>query len=594
MAGRSAARRLKQFRNSLPLCHDVQEKLLIEIVRANQDSDFGRRHGFAGIAGYADFVAALPPANYDYFEPYIERCRCGDSSALFGPSEKLLMFALTSGTTARPKHIPVTQRFADHYRRGWNIWGVKALADHPGGYLRRILQVTSPAQQHESPAGIACGAISGMLARNQKLIVRRFYAAPYDVADITDASARYYAIMRFAIAGDVGFISTANPSTTLTLARTAEEHASSLIRDIHDGTLQPPGAMEGHVQRQLGRRLKANPRRARELDTLLHTHGRLLPMHYWNLAFIGNWIGGTLGLYVPELRDYFGDVPIRDIGLLASEARFSIPMDDNTASGVLDITSNFYEFIPADEMDAIADESASPTIDAKLTILRAHELQVGHDYYVLLTNTAGLYRYNIGDIVRVTGIEGTTPIIEFLSKGAHTSSITGEKLTENQVVNAVGAAVRELSLTLETFVMAPQWGQPPSYHLQCQAARSITPELLNRLGELTDRFLSQTNIEFESKRHSIRLGPISVSQVVAGCLTEQDDQLRHANAGRSEQFKHRFLYNEPLQSSSSRGNSESVDPMNTPAGDNAGIATGTNAPIESKIDAKQQQEMKPC
>ena len=152
-------------------------------------------------------------------------------------------------------------------------------------------------------------------------------------------------------------------------------------------------------------------------------HGRLLPKHYWNLAFLANWTGGTMGLYLQEFPQYFGDVPVRDIGLLASEGRMSIPIEDGTPAGILEVNTNFYEFVPADEEPKTSKH-----------VLRAHEVRPGEEYWILLTTSAGFYRYDIGDVVKVVGFEGQAPVIEFLHKGAHLCSMTGEKLSERQVV----------------------------------------------------------------------------------------------------------------------------------------------------------------
>ena len=84
-AALSAGRRLKQFNRQLPHCRTVQNRLLLKILRANQASDFGRRHVFARLGSYADFSHALPLANYAYFTPYIDRCRRGETAALLAP-----------------------------------------------------------------------------------------------------------------------------------------------------------------------------------------------------------------------------------------------------------------------------------------------------------------------------------------------------------------------------------------------------------------------------------------------------------------------------------------------------------------------------
>ena len=134
---------LRRFLKGLRDCRGVQDRLWATILRANHQSDLGRRHGFAAIRSYSDFVRAVPAAHFSYYAPYVERCKAGDLGALFGPSERLLMFAVTSGTTDSPKHIPVTARFMAAYRQGWNLWIAKYLADHPQAYLRKVFQVSN-------------------------------------------------------------------------------------------------------------------------------------------------------------------------------------------------------------------------------------------------------------------------------------------------------------------------------------------------------------------------------------------------------------------------------------------------------------------
>src|SRR5690606_8640302 len=98
----------------------------------------------------------------------------------------------------------------------------------------------------------------------------------------------------------------------------------------------------------------------------------------------------------------------RDHGLHASEGRMTIPLQDGTPDGLLDIESHFFEFIPESEA-----ASSQPTV------LQAHELVPGESYFILLTTASGLYRYDIRDVVQCTGYLHTTPLLRFLHKGAH-------------------------------------------------------------------------------------------------------------------------------------------------------------------------------
>src|SRR5258707_8579492 len=101
------ARRLAQtFLAETHKAGDVQRDLLLRRLARHADSQFGRDHFFGEIRTPADFRKRVPIGGYDRHEPYIDRVRQGDTTALFGQGTKVLMFAMTSGTTNRPKTIP--------------------------------------------------------------------------------------------------------------------------------------------------------------------------------------------------------------------------------------------------------------------------------------------------------------------------------------------------------------------------------------------------------------------------------------------------------------------------------------------------------
>jgi hypothetical protein len=49
----------------------------------------------------------------------------------------------------------------------------------------------------------------------------------------------------------------------------------------------------------------------------------------------------------------------------------------------------------------------------------------------VLSTSGGLYRYNIGDVVRVRDFIGATPVVEFLHRTGPGASLTGENLPED-------------------------------------------------------------------------------------------------------------------------------------------------------------------
>jgi len=525
-----AAAATRRFFRAVERADRTQMALLRRLLRAHAASSFGHDHGLADIRDYETFRRRIPIQRYEDIAPYIERVRRGEVSALFAPNTPILMFALTSGTTAEPKYIPVTQQVLAETRRGWNIWGLKALLDHPHCILRHITQVTSPMEDHRAPSGVPCGAITGLLAATQKRVVRKYYTTPLLVSKIADSQAKYYTIMRLAIPKDVAWLVTANPGTLLLLARIAADNAETLIRDIRDGTLSSDMPIDPDIRAALARQLRPDPEGARRLQGILDKHGALLPRHYWRPGFLAHWTGGTMGLYRSEFPSVFGHVPARDIGLIASEGRMTIPLADDTATGVLAVTGQFFEFIPEAEYD-----SSQPTV------LRSADLETGSNYFLLLTNASGLFRYDIGDRVRVTDWMGEAPMVEFLSRDAHTSSLAGEKLTEDQVILAMGAACAPHP-PVELFVLAPRWGSPPRYRLYIETpvARSHR-DLAVRL----DDALGRANLEYASKRNTLRLGPVELCTVDHGALARHDRELRRHRASTSEQFKHQYLIARP-------------------------------------------------
>ncbi|NLX04184.1 MAG: GH3 auxin-responsive promoter family protein [Phycisphaerae bacterium] len=536
VAGWGASRQLRSFLAATGSPQRVQQQMLERQLRLLAGSAFARDHGLSGSISYHDFARQVPIRRYEQFAPYIEPLKEGRFDSLFAPSEELLMFALTSGTTGRAKFIPVTARFVDDYRRGWNIFGVKALLDHPRAFFRKIVQMTSSAREESTPCGLWAGAITGLQAQTQKWIVRKHYVTPLAVAEVKDPVAKCYTVARLAVTEDVSFTSTANPSTILRLAQTMAEHSEQLIRDVHDGTLRPPGRLPEGLVADLGRRLRPRPRCARRLEALARRAGRLLPKDVWRLEYLMNWTGGTLKLYLSRFGEYFGETPVRDIGLLASEGRFSIPVEDHTPAGILEITSNFFEFIPEAEYGG-----ENPTV------LTLEELEVGQRYFVVFSNASGLTRYDLGDCVEVVGLYQRTPMIAFLNKGSHISSLTGEKVSEHQAVEAMARLSAKLGRRIENFLLGPQWSDPPYYALTVEQS-DANPQLAHSY----DRILAELNIEYAAKRESLRLGPVELRTVPDGHFANED-LARQAQLGRTEQYKRKFLLTitEPDQRSTS-------------------------------------------
>lgn len=523
--------RLRRFLTDTTQAPQIQRQALLRKIARNASSDFGREFGFPSIRNVADFRRQVPILTYEDHHPYMVRVLNGDTTALFAPRTRILMFAMTSGTTGEPKRLPITAQMFREYRAGWLIWGAGVYGDHRGLLRKKTLQLTSDWQLNHTPSGIPCGQISGLAATTRPRVAQRMFLLPPIAARIHDSAAKHYAALRFALQSrDVGMIITANPSTLVEFARRANEQRESLVRDIHDGTLSCdiPDELRHAMRRRITRR---NPRRARQLEKFIESHGALLPKHAWpKLSVIAVWTGGSVGVFLPQLAELYGHTAVRDHGLSASEGRMSIPLADGTSAGVLDIYHHFFEFIPVEEYG-----STDPTV------LEGHELQEGQDYYILLTTSGGLYRYDIHDVVRCVGFQGQAPLVEFLNKGKSFSNITGEKLSEHQVIRAVEKSFQELELPIDAFTLAPVVDGFPRYVLLVE--RHVHRGRAARLAAHVENNLANINEEYASKSASGRLLPVEVREVPVGTWAQLRRE-RTSRRGNFEEYKHPCLIGE--------------------------------------------------
>ena len=160
----------------------------------------------------------------------------------------------------------------------------------------------------------------------------------------------------------------------------------------------------------------------------------------------------------------------------------------------------------------------------------------------MLTTAGGLYRYNISDLVRCVGYHGQAPMLEFLNKGAHYSSLTGEKISEHQVIAAVEAAQRAVAAARELVPACPDLGRPAVLRPPGRGGRpGRTPERSEALASAVERELRRQNVEYVCKRDSLRLGPVRILPIPNGSWAEFQRRRLVRSGGTVEQYKQPHL-----------------------------------------------------
>jgi hypothetical protein len=184
----------------------------------------------------------------------------------------------------------------------------------------------------------------------------------------------------------------------------------------------------------------------------------------------------------------------------ASEGFFAVQNAiDNRAMLLLLDVGVFYEFMPIEEV-----EKEQPTL---LPIWKVEE---GKVYALVITACNGLWRYPIGDTVKV---ESLNPVkITIAGRTKHYINAFGEELMVHNADAAIAKVCREMKCSILNYTAAPVYADDKSkgrheWLIEFASMPSDMDEFAARLDEL----LQQENSDYQAKRYNgIFLGRLSV------------------------------------------------------------------------------------
>ena len=479
----------------------TSEQTLRGILNYAKDTVYGREHHFAEILAakddkelYALYQQYVPAQEYEALRPYVERHKNGEANVLF--PGKPIMYATTSGTTKEPKWVPITDVYLNSvYGKMTKVWLFNFIKNRPKVFTGKIVSIVGKVIEGYAPDGTVFGSVSGVTQRDCPKFVKKLYASPADVFSITDYNARYYAIMRMGIERNITLIVTANPSTIVEMQNNVNEFYDQYVDDIEHGTLNKDLNISPEIRAAIRPYLKPNPERAAELRALKQKYGTVLPKHYWpNLQILNTWKCGNTKVYVDKFEHSFPEQMLhQEFGYFSSECRFGLVLDD-TNNTVLFPHFHYYEFIEEHDL-----ENEHPHF------LQLHELEQGKRYCPFVTTYAGLYRYNMNDLVEVGPNFVNTPTVHMIQKVNGIVTMTGEKLHERQFIEAVHAAEKELQMPVKFFVGFADLSIS-AYHFYYEFENLATTQQQAELfTQKVDQVLQQSNIEYKAKRESFRV-----------------------------------------------------------------------------------------
>lgn len=485
-ACRPAARRFERLLGD-PGGH--QRRRLMELVRANAGTAFGRAHGFSLLAGVEQLRASVPLQRYEDMAPWIARISAGEQRVL--TRERVTRLIPTGGSSGGAKLIPWTAGLGREFSAALAPWVVDLQRRHPGTAAGPAYWSVSPAavlDRAEGALPIGFADDSAYLGRWLRPLVSALFAAPAGLRMVADLASFRYATLRCLLARrDLALVSVWHPSFFSLLLDAAPEWREQLLHDIATGGVSAPGTIPQPVRAGLRPWLAADPRRAAELRAADWS----LAHELWpRLSLVSCWGDGPAATACTALTRRLAGIAVQPKGLLATEGVVTIPVD---GAAVLAVDSHVYEFIAADGRVCWADE-----------------LEDGGVYEVAITTAGGLWRYRLGDRVRVVGFAQRTPCLRFLGRGDRVVDLCGEKLDESFVAACLERVVGGAGFAM----LAPDpRATAAGYTLFCDGDAAGSRPLLARL---EDELV--VNPHYRLARHLGQLAPLRLFRVSSGAV----------------------------------------------------------------------------
>jgi len=457
---------VKDFRLSLKSPLKVQEKVLLKLVKRNKNTVYGKKYNFKNIKSIKDYQNKVPIVSYEDLMPYIERLKCAEQNIL--TKDKVIYFATTSGTTKAVKLIPVTSERTRIFRRELALWSFFMIRKLKKVMSGKTLYFAGPYLEAYTNRGIPCGSISGYLAHKSPWFVKKKMVVDPEIYNTMNFDEKTRKIAIEALQSDITQIGFASPIEAILFFDYISKNKNDLLKTL---------------------KKKMNKKQFERLSKMKE----FKPINIWpNLCLISCIKSKTNQIYLETLKQKIGknDILIRDPGIYSSEGRLSMCLEDSGISGIIPAYENFFEFW---------EQKNGKSIGKPIT---ADLVKQGKEYLVILTTPEGLYRYDMGDIIRVTGFREKLPLIEFVNRNNYLN-IAGELAHENIVIESMQQAMKKANVEFRSFTVIPliSPSRKPRYEILVEPINNLTKIDAKKLLKLADDSLQDNISDYKQMRN---------------------------------------------------------------------------------------------
>ncbi len=444
--------RIHQIELFLKYPNEVQEELLMNLIRSSEATIMGRHYDFFSVRSYQTFAERVPISSYEELEPMIERTRKGEQNIFWHTPIK--WFAKSSGTTnAKSKYIPVSNEALEdcHYKGSKDLLCLYLNNNEDSQlFLGKSLRLGGSSQIYEDN-NTYFGDLSAILIENMPIWAE--------------------------------FSST--PSSKVSLMSEWESKLAAIINETRNENVTSFAGVPSWMLVLMNRVLAETGK-----DNLLEIWPNLEVYFHGGVSFD------------PYREQYQKIVPKKDFQYYeiynASEGFFAIQDLNNSNDLLLMLDYGiFYEFIPMDVF-------GTPQQKA----IRLSEVELNKNYAIVITTNGGLWRYMIGDTVRFTSLNPYR--IRVTGRTKHHINVFGEELMVENTDAAIAKACQLTQAEVVDYTVAPVFmqGKEKGAH-EWMIEFKKNPEDPEAFRKTLDEALQSLNSDYEAKRYNnMTLNPL--------------------------------------------------------------------------------------
>ncbi|MEG0701034.1 MAG: GH3 auxin-responsive promoter family protein [Muribaculaceae bacterium] len=443
----------------------MQRQQLQSLLATATSTEFGTKYDFASIDSYESFSQRVPIHNYDDLQPSIMRMLAGEPDILWRGVIK--NFAQSSGTAGKSKYIPISKESFSkcHYQGGFdtvahyfNINPASRMFSGKGFILGG-----SFATEILAPCGVCVGDLSANLINNINPLVNLVRVPSKEVALMPDWEKKLPALVNASRSQNVTNISGV-PSWFLTVIK-------EILKSEHKDCINDVW---------------------KNLEVFFHGGISFTPYREQYSHICDN----SKMHYIETYN--------------ASEGFFAVQssLDTNAMLLLLDL-GVFFEFVPLDEID-----NTNPHA------IPLWEVERGKTYALIITANNGLWRYSIGDTVR---IEQTNPVkIRIIGRTKHFINAFGEELMVHNADEAIARVSSKCGVEVLNYTAAPVYASDNARgHHQWLIEFVDTPHNISNFATMLDEELQNVNSDYEAKRYKgIFLDSLSIVEARKGLFDD--------------------------------------------------------------------------